>query len=52
MANTALLFAEKNMRSFCIAKAILMYFSSKNINVLENISVTISNKFVINKLVN
>ena len=50
MANTLIYFAEKNVSSFCIAKATHI-FCSKNINVFENTLATTVNEFVINKLV-
>ena len=50
MVNTSIFFAEKNVSSFCIAKATYIFFS-KNINVFENTLATTINELVINELV-
>ena len=48
MANTIILFAEKNVRSFC--KSYLhVHVRRKNINVFENTLATTANKFVVNQ---
>ena len=50
MAITLIFFAEKNVSSFCIAKATHI-FCSKNINVSENNLAATVNEFVINELI-
>ena len=47
MANTLIVFAEKNVSSFCSYS----HFCSKNMNVFENTLSTTVDEFVINKLV-
>ena len=50
MVNTSIVFAEKNLSSFCIAK-LLTFLQEKKINVFENTLATSVNVFVINKLI-
>ena len=49
VANILIFFAEKNVSSFCIAKA-SHFFCCKNINVSENTLAATSNEFVFNEL--
>ena len=48
VSNTLILFAEKNVSSFCKSYS---HFCSKNINVFENIIATTVNNIVINELI-
>ena len=50
MANTLIFFAEKNVSSFCIAKATHI-FAAKISKYLKNTLAKTVNEFVINKLV-
>ena len=50
MENTSIVFAEKNVSSFCIEKATHI-FCSKNINISENTLATTAKEFVIIELV-
>ena len=50
MANSLIFFAEKNVSSFCVAKATHI-FAAKNNNVFENTLATLFNKFFIKELV-